>query len=129
MRFAVSNIRLTDGDIRFEDQVLNQQHRIEHINLGVPFIANLPADVDIYVQPLLEMIIDGSPLRIVGRAKPFANPPESVVDLRLHKLELQRYLAYAPKRIAIKIPSGTLVIRPAGALCQCAAGRGSRRSR
>ncbi len=107
-RFAVSNIRLTDGDIRFEDQVLSQQHHIENIQLGVPFIANLPADVDIYVQPLLQMVIDGSPLRIVGRAKPFANPPESVVDLRLHRLELQRYLGYAPKRIAIKIPSGTL---------------------
>jgi hypothetical protein len=108
MRFAVSNIRLTDGEIRFEDQVLTEQHHIEHIQLGVPFIANLPADVDIYVQPLLEMVIDGSPLHLVGRAKPFANPPESVVDLRLHKLELQRYLGYAPKRIAIKIPSGTL---------------------
>ena len=107
-RFAVSNIRLTDGDIRFDDQVLSQQHHIEHIQLGIPFIADLPADVDIYVQPLLEMIIDGSPMHIVGRARPFANPPESVVDLRLHKLELQRYVAYAPKRIAIKVPSGTL---------------------
>ncbi|HVN28802.1 MAG TPA: DUF748 domain-containing protein, partial [Candidatus Binataceae bacterium] len=81
---------------------------VEHIQLGVPFIANLPADVDIYVQPLLEMVIDGSPLRIVGRAKPFANPPESAIDIRLHKLDLQRYLGYAPKRIAIKVPSGTL---------------------
>jgi len=108
MRFAVSNIRLTDGEIHFEDQVLGTQHRIEHIQLGVPFIANLPADVDIYVQPLLEMLIDGSPLRVAGLAKPFANPPESVVDLRLHKLDLQRYLGYAPKRIAIKIPSGKL---------------------
>ncbi|HLX37315.1 MAG TPA: DUF748 domain-containing protein, partial [Candidatus Binataceae bacterium] len=108
MRFAVSNIRLIDGAIHFDDQVLNEQHRIEHIQLGVPFIANLPADVDIYVQPLLEMMIDGSPLRVVGLAKPFANPPESVVDVRLHKLDLQRYLAYAPKRIAIKVPSGTL---------------------
>ena len=107
-RFSVSNIRLTDGEIRFEDKVLAEQHRIEHIQLGVPFLANLPADVDIYVQPLLEMVIDGSPLHIVGRAKPFANPPESVVDLRLHRLELQRYLGYAPMRLAIKIPSGTL---------------------
>jgi uncharacterized protein involved in outer membrane biogenesis len=107
-RFAVSNIRLTDGDIQFDDQVLAQKHHIEHIELGVPFLANLPADVDIYVQPLLEMVIDGSPLHLIGRARPFANPPESVVDLRLHQLELQRYLGYAPKRIAIKIPSGTL---------------------
>ncbi len=60
LRFAVSNIRLIDGDIRFDDQVLAQQHRIEHIQLGIPFIANLPGDVDIYVQPLLQMVIDGS---------------------------------------------------------------------
>src|SRR5271166_1154682 len=98
-RFAVSNIRLIDGEIRFDDQVLSQQHRIEHIQLGVPFIANLPADVDIYVQPLLEMRVDGSPLRVAGLAKPFANPPESVIAIRLHRLDLQRYLGYAPKRI------------------------------
>jgi hypothetical protein len=108
MRFAVSNIRIIDGDVRFEDQVLAEQHRIEHMQLGVPFIANLPADVDINVQPLLEMTIDGSPMRITGLARPFASPPESVVDLRLHRLDLHRYLGYAPKRIAIKIPQGTL---------------------
>jgi hypothetical protein len=107
MRFAVSNIRLIDGDIQFEDKVLGEQHHIEHIQLGVPFIANLPADVDINVQPLLEMRVDGSPLRIAGLAKPFANPPESVIAIRLHKLDLHRYLGYVPKRIAIKIPSGT----------------------
>ena len=108
MRFAVSNIRIIDGDIQFDDKVLAEQHHIDDIQLGVPFIANLPADVDIYVQPLLEMRIDGSRLRIAGLAKPFANPPESVIAIRLHKLDLQRYLGYAPKRIAIKVPSGTL---------------------
>jgi uncharacterized protein involved in outer membrane biogenesis len=107
-RFAVSNIRILDGEINFDDQVLGEHHRIEHLNLGIPFIANLPADVDIYVQPLLEMIIDGSAMRIVGKAKPFASPPESVVDLRLHRLDLHRYVGYAPKRIAIKVPAGTL---------------------
>jgi hypothetical protein len=106
-RFAVSNIRILDGAVHFDDRVLNEQHAIEHIQLGVPFIANLPADVNIFVQPLLQMVVDGSDLNIDGKAKLFASPPESVVDLKLHKLDLHRYLGYAPKRIAIKIPSGT----------------------
>ena len=75
-RFSVSNIQIHEGEVHFDDKVLNQQHRLEHLELDVPFIANLPADVDIFVQPLLQMVVDGSPLRIAGKAKPFAVPPD-----------------------------------------------------
>jgi uncharacterized protein involved in outer membrane biogenesis len=64
VRFAVSNIRLRDGGIRFDDKVLGQQHSISHLQLGIPFIASLPSDANIYVQPTLQMTIDGSQLRI-----------------------------------------------------------------
>jgi len=74
-RFAFSNIRIQDGDVRFDDQVLNQSHAIEHLELGVPFIADLPADTDIFVQPLLHMVVDGSPFLIGGRALPFLAEP------------------------------------------------------
>lgn len=107
-RFAVSNIQLTDGAVRLDDRVLGTQHTVEHIDIGVPFIANLPADVDIFVQPLLEMTVDGSPVHIAGKAKPFAVPPESVVDLDLHRLDLTRYLGYAPEKLPIKMPTGSL---------------------
>lgn len=76
-RFAVSNVQLNDGDIRLDDKVLGQHHRFEHIRLDVPFIANLPSAIDVFVQPLLEMVVDGSPLRLTGKAKPFAVPMES----------------------------------------------------
>jgi uncharacterized protein involved in outer membrane biogenesis len=61
MRFSVSNIQVNDGDIYFDDRVLNQKHSIQHLRLGLPFIANLPSAVDIFVQPLLQMQVDGSP--------------------------------------------------------------------
>src|SRR5580698_1592435 len=85
-RFALSNIQLHDGDVRFDDRVLGEQHKLEHIELDLPFIANLPADTDIFVQPLLRMIVDGSPLKIGGRALPFAKQPESVIGLRFDHL-------------------------------------------
>ncbi|HSR57177.1 MAG TPA: DUF748 domain-containing protein, partial [Candidatus Binataceae bacterium] len=110
-RFAVSNIQIHDGEVRIDDKVLGAQHAVEHIELDIPFIANLPADVDIFVQPLLQMVVDGSPMRIAGKAKPFALPPESVIDLNLHKLSLPRYLGYAPQKLPIRIPQGTLSSR------------------
>jgi uncharacterized protein involved in outer membrane biogenesis len=108
MRFAVSNIQIRDGDVQFEDQLLGEHHKVEHINVNVPFIANLPQDVDIYVEPLIEMAVDGSRLHLAGVAKPFGSTRDSVVDLKLHRLSLREYLGYVPRRIPIKIPSGTL---------------------
>src|SRR5216683_696729 len=107
-RFAISNIQIHDGELQFDDKVLAEQHAIKHIRLDVPFIANLPADVDIFVQPLLQMVVDGSPLRLTGKAKPFAAPPESVVDLNLHRLDLSRYIGYAPAKVPVKLPKGML---------------------
>jgi len=107
MRFAVSNIRLTGGEVRFDDQVLGKEHAVEHVEIGIPFIANLPADVDVFVEPLLQMTVDGSPFKIGGKAKPFSSPPESEVDLNIHRLDLARYAGYLPARLPLKIPGGT----------------------
>ncbi|HLW69668.1 MAG TPA: DUF748 domain-containing protein [Candidatus Binataceae bacterium] len=108
LRFAMSNIELTGGAIYLDDQVLKQHHTVEHIRLGVPFIANLPADVNIFVQPLLRMVVDGSPFRLDGKAKLFAHTQETIVDLSLHQLDLPRYVAYVPVKLPIKLPKGTL---------------------
>ncbi len=110
-RFAVSNIQIHEGEVHFDDKVLKGQHVIKHLELDVPFIANLPADVNIFVQPLLQMVIDGSLVRITGKAKPFAVPPESVVDLNLHQFGLPLYVGYVPVKLPVKIPQGMLSSR------------------
>ncbi|MDB5107323.1 MAG: hypothetical protein JWM69_264 [Candidatus Binatus sp.] len=107
-RFAVSNIQLRDGDIRFDDKMLGKQHAVEKIQVGVPFLANLPSAVDIYVQPLLQMVIDGSPLKITGQSKPFEASRESEIDLALHRLDLPLSLGYVPRRLPVEVPHGTL---------------------
>lgn len=107
-RFALSNISVHDGDITFVDAVTQATHRIDHLELGIPFIANLPRDTDVFVQPLLAMNVDGSPLRIAGQTKPFADNRESTVDFRLDHLDLARYLAYVPTTLPVAIPKGLL---------------------
>jgi Domain of Unknown Function (DUF748) len=108
LKFAVSNILVNQGKVEFDDKLMGQKHSIERIRLGIPFIANFNADLDVVVQPLLQMLVDGSPILILGETKPFGTTLDSVIDLRLHALDLPRYMAYAPKTVKAKMPSGAL---------------------
>ncbi|HEX7916433.1 DUF748 domain-containing protein, partial [Rudaea sp.] len=105
-RFSLSNISVHRGEIRFDDKPTNASHRVEDIEIGIPFLANLPSDVDVFVQPLLAARIDGRPLRIEGQTKPFKDSLESTIDLTLDRLDLPQYLAYVPSELPVAIPKG-----------------------
>jgi uncharacterized protein involved in outer membrane biogenesis len=107
-RFAVSNIALHGGQIDFDDRVLDATHRIDHLELGIPFVASLPSDTDIFVQPLLAMNIDGSPLNAQGQTKPFASSRESSITFRFDHLDLARYVGFVPTPLPVAVPSGKL---------------------
>ena len=107
-RFALSNISVHDGHIVFDDAVTHASHRVDQLELGIPFIANLPHDTNVFVQPLLTMTVDGSRLRVAGQTKPFADSRESVVSFSLNHLDLPRYLGYVPAPLPVAIPSGQL---------------------
>ena len=107
-RFALSNISVHNGDIQFDDQLMKANHHVEQLELGIPFIANLPSDTDVFVQPLLAMRVDGSPLRIDGHTKPFADSRESTINFQLDRLDLSRYLGYVPTPLPVAIPKGLL---------------------
>ncbi|ULU24402.1 AsmA family protein [Dyella terrae] len=107
-RFAISNISVHNGNIQFDDETLKTEHRVENLELGIPFIANLPSDTDVFVQPLLSMKVDGSPLRMEGHTKPFADSRESTIDFRLDRFDLARYMSYVPAKLPVAIPKGLL---------------------
>lgn len=107
-RFSVSNISVHHGDIVFTDAVTRATHHIDHIELGIPFLANLPRDTDVFVKPLLAMRVDGSPIRLTGNTKPFADSRESDIEFHFRQLALPRYLGYAPMQLPFDIPKGLL---------------------
>ncbi|KAF7599144.1 MAG: hypothetical protein CGU28_12880 [Candidatus Dactylopiibacterium carminicum] len=96
-RFALYNIQLQDGDLRFDDRVTGQQHSIAALQFGLPFVSNLPSRIDTFVVPHLSADIDGSPLVLDGEVKPFADRREAHLALQLQPLDLTRYLAYLPQ--------------------------------
>lgn len=106
--FSVSNIRLENGQITFDDKLLGATHVIDQWKLGIPFIATLPSKTNIFVEPLLRARIDGSPLAIDGRTKPFAASRESEVSLRFDGLDVPRLMSYAPAKLPVTVQSGKL---------------------
>ncbi|MCO5398326.1 DUF748 domain-containing protein [Ralstonia soli] len=107
-RFVFANLQLTNGAIDFVDQPLGTQHTVDGLQIGVPFVASLPADVNIFVQPLLAARIDGAPLHFAGKTKPFADSLESNLNIKIDGLDLPRYLGYVPGPLPVAVPQGKL---------------------
>ena len=107
-RFVFANLQLTNGAIDFIDQPLGTQHTVDGLQIGVPFLASLPADVNIFVQPLLAARIDGAPLHFAGKTKPFADSLESNLNIKIDGLDLPRYLGYVPGPLPVAVPQGKL---------------------
>jgi hypothetical protein len=107
-RFSVSNIRVENGRIDFDDRLLKTHHVIDRWSIGIPFIANLASTTELFVTPSLQARIDGSPLSITGRTKPFAESRESEIALQLDGLDLPQMLSYAPASLPVALKSGRL---------------------
>jgi len=108
--FSFSNIQISDGDIEFDDRLAATKHEITHINLSIPFISNLPAYVDSFVQPSLSALINGRQLTINGASQVFSDSRETSLDIALKGIDIPYYLAYAPVPINVKVLSGKLDI-------------------
>lgn len=106
--FSINNIKVSDGKIEFDDQVLAESHLISDINIGLPFISTLPDSTEIFVEPVFSASIDGAPLAVQGRSKPFADSQESEIGFALHAVQVGKYIGYSPIRLPVKVLSGVL---------------------
>ncbi len=108
VHFSVSNIQVNDGRVDFDDRLLNEKHVIDDWSLGIPYIATLPSKTDIFVEPKLRARIDGSPIAIDGKTKPFAQSRESEVELKFDRLDVPKLITYAPAKLPVAVQNGTL---------------------
>ncbi|MDO9236400.1 MAG: DUF748 domain-containing protein [Aquabacterium sp.] len=112
-RFAVFNIVLQDGVVRYTDRVLGQSHRIDQLHLGVPFVSSLPSHIQVEVQPSLSAHVDGSPIQIKGSALPFYGEGfHAQVQLNADGMDVPHWLMavqpFLPADLQIKAQSGRL---------------------
>ncbi|WP_157288307.1 DUF748 domain-containing protein [Uliginosibacterium gangwonense] len=104
--FSVNNIQISEGSVSFDDQPVSKQHHIEHIKLGIPFVSNLPAKLDLAVAPYLEAWVNGSKLQLAGQVKPFGSHHEAMLDINLAPFDVTQYLGYAPTKLPVVFKQG-----------------------
>ena len=106
--FSISNIEVTDSTVNFEDRPTGKRHALNDIRLGIPFISNLPIDLDIKVEPAFSARLNGAPIEARGETTPFQDTLESSLNVRLNGIDIPTYLAYSPLRLNFTIPRGAL---------------------
>ncbi len=107
-RFALYNLQVHDLGLRFDDRPEHQVHVVDALNLSLPFLSNLPAKVDIVVEPRLAFRLNGAAFDSNAHATPFATQDHGDFALTLHDLDLRPYLGYLPDSLPVRLGGGAL---------------------
>jgi len=103
----VSNIEIAEGKVVFQDDIKGKAHRVENLNLGVPFVSTIGQATEIYVMPHFSADINGRPFSLEGRTKPFHETLETGLQVKLTDLHLPYYMEYVPDS-PVALESGDL---------------------
>ncbi|BAL95730.1 DUF748 domain-containing protein [Rubrivivax gelatinosus] len=107
-RFALYNLSLRDGSLRFDDRPEGQRHLVDAVSLGLPFVSNEPDQVQAEVEPRLSLRLDGSPLHLQGRSRPFSAERVSTITVDLPALALDSLWPYLPRSLPLRGQGGVL---------------------
>ncbi|SCB19306.1 DUF748 domain-containing protein [Cupriavidus alkaliphilus] len=110
-RFSVNNIAVTGSSLRYDDKLLDTTLRVDNLTLTLPFLSNLPHDVEIVTRPTLSAKVNGTPLALDGEVLPFADSRQTRLNVNLDGLEVARMMAFAPALRDAEVKSGKLDTR------------------
>ncbi|SEP41154.1 DUF748 domain-containing protein [Nitrosovibrio sp. Nv6] len=104
--FSVSNIVIEDGQFEFIDRLKESRQKISEIRVGVPFIANFESDEETWVEPHFSAKVNGAPLTLNGKMRPFTENREATLELKLNDVDLTNIDEYSPIPTGISLLSG-----------------------
>ncbi|HEX5686447.1 MAG TPA: DUF748 domain-containing protein [Ideonella sp.] len=109
-RFALYNLRISDGHIRFDDRPKARVHEVTQIELGVPFLSNLEDAVDVKVEPHLSFRADDTNFDTGAQATLFAPERAGVFMLKTGDIDLGDWLPYLPAGLPLRPVAGAVAL-------------------
>ncbi|MBP1720435.1 MAG: hypothetical protein H6Q43_3873, partial [Deltaproteobacteria bacterium] len=91
--------------------MVQKKHTVSDLKVGVPFLSNIPYEVETFVQPALSAKVNGALYAFHGQSKPFAESRETTLDIEISDLDIPYYLAYVPLQMKMKILSAYLDVK------------------
>ncbi|HJV70783.1 DUF748 domain-containing protein [Ideonella sp.] len=109
-RFALYNLRIVDGQVRFDDRPKARVHEVRGLQLGLPFLSNLDDAVDVLVRPHLAFQLDDTAFDTGAQATPFAPERAGSLTLKTGDIDLADWLPYVPAGLPLRPVAGTLAL-------------------
>ncbi len=107
-RFALYNLQVRDASVRFDDKPVGRVQQVDAFTLALPFISNLPAQVDVKVEPRLTFELNGTAFDSGAQATPFAQTKRGDLELKMADLDVTPYLGYLPDSLPVRLTRGAL---------------------
>jgi len=107
--FSVANITVSGGQVEWVDQTIGHTQTLSEIKLGVPFIANTPSKVEVFVEPQFSAKLNGAPLDLHGRARPFGAGRDAALDIEMDGFDLAAVADYV--KLPVELRSALLDTR------------------
>ena len=107
-RFALYNVKVRGGEFRFDDRPVARQQRVTKLNVTLPFLSNLPADLEANVEPRVAFLLNGTPFDSGAVATPFAQARQADLTLKFDGYQLEALQAYLPKDLHLRPQRGKL---------------------
>ncbi len=107
-RFALYNVQVRDAQISFDDKPVTRVHKVEALQLALPFLSNLPAEVEVKIEPHLAFKLNGTPFDSGAQATPFAQTKSGVLKLTMVDLDLAPFLGYVPASLPVRVTRGSV---------------------
>lgn len=109
--FSVCNIEITGGKLEVNDLPKGKTHHINKLHLVVPFLSNLPGQVESYVQPAFSAEINGTATSLSGLTKPFAESLATEINIDMEGINIPEYLSYIPNPTDLRLRSAMVDIK------------------
>lgn len=107
-RFALYNVQLRDAELRFDDRPAQRVHRLDAVTLTLPFVSNLPSQIDVTVEPRLAFRLNGTAFDSGAQATPFAQGHRGELHFAFADLDLVPYLGYLPAGLPVRLQRGAV---------------------
>ncbi len=110
--FSINNITVNGGSIDFNDLAVpgGRKHTIRNLEIGIPFISNIPYLVERYTTPKISAVVNGAHFGFAGKMKPLSKSMETSVRIDLKQLDLPELVAYSPQKPPVRLAAGKLTI-------------------
>jgi hypothetical protein len=106
IHFALYNVQVRNAALRFDDRPVGEVHQLDQLRLDIPFASNLPAEVEVKVQPRLAFRLNGAVFDSGAQATPFAQTRRGDLKFGVPDVDLEPYLGYLPASLPVKVTRG-----------------------